>query len=140
MSLFAEINERTAARILTRPRAPRHTYSAAEKEPRKVAYDRRIRPNWSEPGQDGWNLNHEMADIRSRPELMGEADEKFLDYLSHKAIRRAPNGMFEVWLSPVQQNRLDSLVRRHVDPVAAIIWRKRREQAAAEQANARLTV
>ena len=139
MSLFAEINERTAARIVSHPRAPRHTYSPIEKKPRKVAYDRRIRPNWSEPGQDAWNLNHEMADIRSRPDLMGESDEKFLDYLTRKAIRRTPSGAFEVWLSPAQADRLDSLVRRYVDPVAALVWQKRKEQAQARE-NPRHTV
>jgi hypothetical protein len=88
---------------------------------RRVAYDRVIRPNWSEPGQHGLNLARELADCRSRPDLLDESDHRFVRYVESKGVR----GHEEAWLSAVHTGRLAGIVRRYIDPVAELLWRKR---------------
>ncbi len=65
-------------------------------------------------------------DVRSRPELVEEAEEAFLRFLlSRNTIHRNPKtGEEEVWLSPLSSRRLQQITRRHVDPGYAAAWRK----------------
>lgn len=94
--------------------------NADDRQPVKVRYDRIIRPNWSEPGQDALNLTRELADLRSREALLDDRDKGFIRHLEAKAIRGA-----EVWVSPVQQRRLVGICRRFTDPAYEAGWRKR---------------
>jgi hypothetical protein len=115
----------------TRP--PKKTLEQdADRIPVKVNYDRVIRDNWSNAGEDAWNLKMEVADCRSRPELLeGRSDEGFLRILESKAIRRELDGTFTVWLSPMEQRRIKRITSRFVDPGYAAAWRKTRAERAA---------
>ena len=72
-SLIEEIIERRAERIASRPRrAPRAPFGEDDFKMVKVSYDRRIRPNWSEPGKDGLNLSTRVG----RPPLPPRASRR----------------------------------------------------------------
>jgi hypothetical protein len=109
----------------------------ADRIPVRTRYDRVIRDNWSNVGEDAWNLKMEVADCRSRPELLeGRSDDGFLRILETKAIRRELNGTFTVWLSPMEQRRIRRITSRFVDPGYAAAWRKTRAERAAATATA----
>src|SRR5579871_925328 len=93
----------------------------ADRIPVKVAYDRLIRPEWGEKGQDALNLSREISDMRSRPELLGNSDKEFLRWLEAHAMR----GRNDVYLSAVNRKRLASIAIRYTNPGYAAAWRKR---------------
>ena len=104
--------------------------SATDLVPVKVTYDRRIRPNWSEPGRDGFNLDHELMHLLSRPELLADSDHRFILHLRKFAVR----GHCDVSLTPLHQRRLSHLVLRFTEPMVARDWLRRQEQQRAEAA------
>jgi hypothetical protein len=93
-------------------------------------YDRVIRRDWSEPGQNSWNLAREIEDVFSRPELTTHHEKAFLRALKAKAISRND----EVWLAPVEQRRLTSICRRFTDAGHLAGWRKMLAEREAERA------
>jgi hypothetical protein len=93
-------------------------------------YDRRIRIDWSEPGQHAWNLAREIEDVFSRPELTTHHERSFLRPLKTKAIRGN-----EVWLAPMEQRRLTSICRRFTDAGHLAGWRKMLAEREAERAS-----
>jgi hypothetical protein len=116
-----------------RTRPPRKTKAEtpADRIARRVAYERAVRPNWSEPGQSAFNLRHEIMDLRSRPELLDAPEHRFLSWLQRYAIIRNPETRVEeVWLSFLQVKRLNGLTRRFVNPGEEIAFKKRQQEAA----------
>ncbi len=93
----------------------------AELAPVKVRYDRKIRSDWSEPGQDGFNLSREVSDLRSRPDLLDDRDKAFLRMVETSSIR----GPRDVFLSPVHQRRLANICHRYTSHGHEAAWRKR---------------
>ena len=126
-----------AARTASASRSP---VSPAPTDPDRIPvklprYDRVIRDNWSNEGEDAWNLKMEIADCRSRPELLeGQSDAGFLRHLEGKAIRRELDGSFTVWMSKMEQRRFKRIIQRFVDPGYAAAWRKNLAEREAEKA------
>jgi hypothetical protein len=118
--------------VIRATRAPKKSPEQdADRIPAKTRYDRIIRDNWSNVGDDAWNLKMEVADCRSRPELLeGRSDEGFLRVLEAKAIRRELDGTFTVWMSPMETRRLKRIVSRFVDPGYCAAWRKQMAEKA----------
>jgi hypothetical protein len=128
-SVIEEIIERRATHIASRPRrSHREPFGPDDFKAHSVPYDRRIRKDWSEPGMHGLNLKRELADIRSRPELLDEKDFGFIQFVESHGVR----GDAEAWLSRVHETRLRSIVSRCVDPVARAVWFKRRHASQCE--------
>jgi hypothetical protein len=106
----------------------------ADRTPVKVTYDRRIRPEWGDKGQDAFNLTHEIADLRSRPDLLDDRDKAFLRMVETRSIR----GPHDVWLAPVHQKRLANICHRYTSHGHEAAWRKRQaELKAALEPNCR---
>ena len=140
MSRLSHLNPRRRAHEKRRSANPMTTLvrevekADAVRTPVKVNYDRVIRANWSEPGQDAWNLAREIDDIRSRPELTADADKAFLRCIETRAIRGG-----EVWLSPVHRRRLAGICRRYIDPAWGVVWQKRQNDLKATSESTYLT-
>ncbi len=96
----------------------------ADHEPVKVRYDRTIRPDWSEPGQHGFNLSREISDLRSRPDLLDDRDRAFLRMVETRSIR----GPQDAWLAPVHQRRLANICHRYTSHGHEAAWRKRQAE------------
>ena len=94
-----------------------------DRTPVKVAYNRQLRPDWSNPGECAENLRYEIMDLKSRPDLLGGRDMEFLRQLGLKAIR----GPHDVWLSPMQHRRLMDMIHRQMFPAHAAKWRARKD-------------
>jgi hypothetical protein len=90
---------------------------------RRAAYELVIRKEWGEPGQSAFNLRRELANLRSRPDLMTEAEHRLVHHLEKHAIKGA-----EVHLSPLHERRLASITYRFVNPSAEWAWRRRQAE------------
>lgn len=124
MSL-AEAPARTASASRSPRSTTRRKTDPADYITRRVSYELVIRPAWGEPGQSAFNLRRELANLRSRPDLMDEGEHRLVHHLEKHAIKGA-----EVHLSPLNERRLARITYRYVNPSAECAWRKRQSEKA----------
>jgi hypothetical protein len=74
----------------------------------------------------GFFTSLELADLRSRPELLDDGDHRFLAWVANHAIRGN-----EVWLTKLQSKRLQGLAPRWLNPSETAAWFKRQREAGA---------
>jgi hypothetical protein len=112
---------------MTAPARPAGSPTARELAPIAVTYNRAIRPNWSDEGFNGRNLDREVADCLSRPELLDDRDVAFLTWLRKTAVR----GERLAFLSPFHARRLKHIVARFTEPMVGRNFLLRQAEKAA---------
>jgi hypothetical protein len=81
-------------------------------------WPRRLRPEWG-TDDPGSNLLDDIADMRSRAELLTEQDQKFLRHVERAAVRSHADGSHSAFLSKYHYGKLLRMAHRHTDPVVA---------------------
>jgi hypothetical protein len=111
---------------MTTPARPAGSPTARELTPIAVTYNRAIRPNWSDEGFNGRNLDREVADCLSRPELLDDRDVAFLSWLRKTAVR----GERLAFLSSFHARRLKHILARFTEPMVGRAFLMRQQQKA----------